>query len=192
MTLMIVFVQIVFVSVVAFAGPAEKAIQRVDATPMMKESGGGSMTLSGAESKTPRMGSSGMMFHRSQRLSKVIGSTVFNKDGAHLGHIEDLITDEGGRISYLVLARGGVLGMGAKLVAIPITAVPPQIADDGKFILDVQLAAIDAAPTFTAANFPDFSNRKWQQEARGYFRGSETRGTEMKGPTGTRAYPRGY
>lgn len=177
MALMIPLSIFCFVSAAAWAGPSEKSSKMEKETSMMEE-------MRKDKSMTEEM--SGEAFPTSQRISQVIGSEVINKEGALLGRIDDVIVDENGRLSYLVLARGGMLGIGTKLVAIPVSAVPPRIANDGKFLIDVDLAMLDAAPTFTAANFPDFSDRRWQEEARGYFGGSKmgTPAREEKSPTG--------
>jgi sporulation protein YlmC with PRC-barrel domain len=52
--------------------------------------------------------------------SKVIGSSVHNTQGENLGKIDDLIIDpRNARIKAAVISVGGVLGIGAKSVAIP-------------------------------------------------------------------------
>lgn len=163
MTLLIVFSALALVSTVAVAADADKHGK------MGKE-------------KHQKMGTdksmmkekSGATFERSQRLSKVIGSDVSNHQGENLGRVSDLIADEIGRISYLVLARGGVLGIGGALVAIPTTSVAPRVTDDGKVIIDLDARVLEEAPTFSAGSYPDFSDRQWQEEARGYFESGET------------------
>jgi sporulation protein YlmC with PRC-barrel domain len=163
MTLLVVFSALALVSTVAVAADADKHGK------MGKE-------------KHQKMGmdksmlkeKSGATFERSQRLSKVIGSDVSNHQGENLGRVSDLIADEDGRISYLVLARGGVLGIGSALVAIPTTSVAPRVTDDGKVIIDLDARVLEEAPTFSAGSYPDFSDRQWQEEARGYFESGET------------------
>jgi sporulation protein YlmC with PRC-barrel domain len=52
--------------------------------------------------------------------SKLIGSSVKNTQGENLGKIDDLIIDpRDARIKAAVVSVGGVLGIGAKSVAIP-------------------------------------------------------------------------
>lgn len=53
------------------------------------------------------------------RSSKLVGATVFNSNGDSLGSIDDLLTDDSGKISQAVISTGGVLGMGGKLVEVP-------------------------------------------------------------------------
>jgi len=52
---------------------------------------------------------------------------VKNLQNENLGKINDLVFDpESGRISYAVVSIGGVLGVGDKLIAVPVTSLRPQ------------------------------------------------------------------
>src|SRR5215510_10893020 len=67
---------------------------------------------------TPGLTSPGLM-HEAY-ASKLIGATVKNTQGENLGKIDDLVIDpKDARIKSAVLSIGGVLGMGAKTVAVP-------------------------------------------------------------------------
>jgi Uncharacterized conserved protein len=57
------------------------------------------------------------------KASKLIGMDVKNQQGEKLGDIKDVVIDfDGGKISYLVLSAGGTLGIGDKLLAVPVSA----------------------------------------------------------------------
>lgn len=57
------------------------------------------------------------------KASKLIGMSVQNQQGDKLGDIKDLVIDpKTSKVSYAVLATGGVLGMGEKLLAVPLSA----------------------------------------------------------------------
>jgi hypothetical protein len=75
--------------------------------------------------------------------------------GESVGRIVDFMLDtERGSVVYAVLAVGGVLGVGAKMLALP----PGALAFDGdRRCLDVTVdtAALDDAPGFDRANPPD-------------------------------------
>ncbi len=54
----------------------------------------------------------------------VRGRKVFDKDGKHVGHVVDLMVDEGGStVRFLRVAQGGVLGIGEKRHLVPVDAV---------------------------------------------------------------------
>ncbi len=111
----------------------------------------------------------GDLFDQPQRLNELMGKDVINRQGESLGSLEDLVSGADGNIEYMVLAMGGILGLGARLVAMPVDAVSPTMTGEERISVDVQIAQLEAAPTFSRDNYPDFTDRQWQQEARGYF-----------------------
>jgi sporulation protein YlmC with PRC-barrel domain len=123
-------------------------------------------------------------FQSPQHLSEVIGSKVVNYQGHDLGTVHDLVADEEGRLEYLILAkdyrigvqdtgpgmRQDTTGIPGQLVAIPLDAVSPRMTDD-ELRINVDQAVIAQAPTFSAGQYPDYADRRWQQQSRGYFGG---------------------
>lgn len=79
--------------------------------------------------------------------------------GETVGKIVDFMLDtEHGSVKYAVLAVGGVLGVGAKMLAIP----PQALAYDGGnrcLSLAVDATTLDAAPGFDRANPPETADR---------------------------------
>ena len=53
------------------------------------------------------------------RASKIIGSSVVNEAGDTAGKVDDIIIGEDGKSPFVVLAVGGFLGIGDKLVVLP-------------------------------------------------------------------------
>jgi sporulation protein YlmC with PRC-barrel domain len=154
---------LVFLSVLTFASGAAIA------------GSGGNHSIMG---KVKSMFGEDTVFQQPQRLSKLIGSQVTNNNGEQLGKVDDLIADEDGRISYMIIARGDLLGTlvsGNKLVAIPMSTVEPRVTKDGTLNINLAKLTIDQAPSFTASNYPDFSNKQWQSNVRGYFKNKGTR-----------------
>lgn len=54
------------------------------------------------------------------RASKVIGVNVYNEANEKIGDISELIIDSSGRVDGAVVSVGGFLGMGERLVAVPM------------------------------------------------------------------------
>jgi sporulation protein YlmC with PRC-barrel domain len=52
------------------------------------------------------------------RASDLVGATIYDSQGDSLGTINDLLTDDSGKISQAVILTGGVLGIGGKLVTV--------------------------------------------------------------------------
>jgi sporulation protein YlmC with PRC-barrel domain len=66
--------------------------------------------------------------------SDLIGATVKNPEGESLGSIQELVLDpQDAKIKNVVVSIGGLLGIGAKWVAIPWQEVTPQ--SDGKAVI---------------------------------------------------------
>ena len=54
------------------------------------------------------------------RLSKVIGVTVYNAQNEKIGTVADLIMDPHARVTTAIVSVGGYLGVGERLVQIPL------------------------------------------------------------------------
>lgn len=55
------------------------------------------------------------------RASQLLGSAIYNDQGKKIGKIDDFIVGSGAKVSIAVVAVGGFLGMGERLVAVPAT-----------------------------------------------------------------------
>lgn len=115
----------------------------------------------------------------SNKASGLLGMEVRNNDNEKLGEIKDLVMDlNSGKVSYAVLAVGGFLGIGEKLIALPPASL--RISDDkAHLILNADKARIQAAPGFAATSWPSVNdpeiNSFWKAEATGAPAGSEVR-----------------
>jgi sporulation protein YlmC with PRC-barrel domain len=54
------------------------------------------------------------------RASKLIGASVYNEQDEKIGSIDDLIIAPDRSVSFAVVSVGGFLGLGGRLVAIPV------------------------------------------------------------------------
>lgn len=57
------------------------------------------------------------------RASKLAGVSIYGPDDKSIGKVDDVVLDKTGQSKLVVIAVGGVLGMGAKHVAVPFEAV---------------------------------------------------------------------
>jgi sporulation protein YlmC with PRC-barrel domain len=57
------------------------------------------------------------------RVSEMIGTAVTGSDIRRLGEVKDVVLDREGRAVAVVIASGGMLGMGEKNVAVPFEAL---------------------------------------------------------------------
>ena len=102
-----------------------------------------------------------MKFRRTLGAATLIGDKVVNLGGEYVGKIEELMIDvTTGRVAYAVLSHGGVLGFGAKLFALPWSALT---VDEGKrrFVVNVSAEALDRMPGFDKDHWPDLNDLEY-------------------------------
>ncbi len=90
--------------------------------------------------------------------STITGDRVRNPAGDDLGKVEQIMIDiPSGRVAYVVLSFGGLLGIGDKLFAVPWDAMR---LDEGEheFVLDVDRKTLENAPGFDKSAWPDMAD----------------------------------
>lgn len=96
---------------------------------------------------------------RDARASELIGMTVKNVRGENLGKINDLIVDVNNeRVYYAVLAYGGIMGLGGKLFAYPVTLFRPGV-DKNELALNVDKERLKKAPSFEKNSWPEWGGQ---------------------------------
>jgi sporulation protein YlmC with PRC-barrel domain len=127
--------------------------------------------------RTPAYGRGAMsMAHGSGRLhevTEILGNHVMNSQGEDLGRINDLVFDPEGRVSFAILAHGGFLRIGEKLIAIPFSSFSYE-DKERHFVLDVTGERLESAPAFSKKTLGDL---RWAEDVYRYF-GQQPRWTE--------------
>jgi sporulation protein YlmC with PRC-barrel domain len=94
------------------------------------------------------------------KASYLSGKQVENRRGDIIGIVKDMLLDiDRNRIQYVVLSIGGILGVGDKLVAVPVRALHILTERDA-VMLDADSKQINQAPALGDGNWPqrpDFS-----------------------------------
>lgn len=82
--------------------------------------------------------------------SRLVGMAVRNSAGENLGDINDVVMDNTGKASVVIIGVGGFLGLGEKNVGVPFETLTFADANDGQRVarLDVNKEALQAAPNF--------------------------------------------
>ena len=93
----------------------------------------------------------------------LVGEIVVNRHDDALGELAHLMFDMAtGRIAFAVLARGGVLGLGERLHAIPWSAVAFD-AQRRCLVVDIERERMDRAPGFDRSRWPAMADPEWQR-----------------------------
>lgn len=98
--------------------------------------------------------------HRVISAGDLTGARVRNRDGEDLGKIEEILIDSAaGRVTYALVAYGGVMGIGEKLYAIPWEAFSD--ASDGEILIDADRTRLEQAARFDAARWSNPADPDW-------------------------------
>lgn len=82
--------------------------------------------------------------------SAMIGASVRDGAGQKIGTVDDLVIAPDRRIEQLVLSVGGFLGLGEKLVALPVAGLRAQA--DGLILAGASRQSLEASPAFDKAS----------------------------------------
>lgn len=106
------------------------------------------------------------------RADILIGSDIRNLKDERLGEIEDLVLNPKERnILYVLVSRGGVLGIGEKLVAIRWSDLRTT-ADHELYLLDVPAQVLKDAPEVDRHNFEKTADANWRRSLSAYWDGA--------------------
>ena len=103
------------------------------------------------------------------RASQLIGMNIENPQGESVGEINDLVIDgKNGRVRYVAVTYGGVLGVGDKMFAVPFEAfqAKPQAGDPDDYVLTLNVTQkqLEGAQGFDQDNWPNFADKKLTTE----------------------------
>ena len=107
--------------------------------------------------------------HENVRASNVTGTNVYNPQGEHLGHVDDIVIGKrDGRVKYAILSIGGFLGIGEEYHPLPWPELDYS-QDLNGFVIDRSREQLEGAPRFTAGNEPDWMDRAYGERIHGYY-----------------------
>lgn len=111
-----------------------------------------------------------MDFRNVVKASEVTGVKVKNASGEDLGEINEVVIDKKlGKVNYLVLDFGGILGFGNKFFAIPWQLFSYNPSEDC-FLLNIDKERLQNAPGFDKDNWPNFASLDYTTSIDDYYR----------------------
>jgi hypothetical protein len=99
---------------------------------------------------------------------KVEGTDVYNLQGDHLGHIEDVMIHKvSGRVAYAIMSFGGFLGIGAKYHPVPWSMLKYDESKGG-YVVPLDRKTLEKAPYFDEAELRN-DDRSWRDTVHTYY-----------------------
>lgn len=103
------------------------------------------------------------------KASEVCGVKVRNTADEDLGEINEIVIDKTtGKVGYVVLDFGGILGFGNKYFALP-WKIFSYDADEDCFVINLDKERLKNAPGFDKDAWPDFSETAFTSNINRYY-----------------------
>ena len=92
---------------------------------------------------------------------KAVGTAVYNRQGEHLGSVDNLMIDKySGQVAYAVMSFGGFLGMGESYHPLPWRTLTYDTRKGG-YVVDIDRKRLETAPSYTSSTTPNWSDRTY-------------------------------
>jgi len=107
--------------------------------------------------------------HRLLPAAPAGGSTVFDRMGERLGHLEDVVVDEvTGKVAYAILRCGGFLGFGRRCRPLPWSLLAYDARRDG-YVLRIERRELEQGPSFDPAAFDPSDDGAYRERVHAYY-----------------------
>ncbi|MDD5204642.1 MAG: PRC-barrel domain-containing protein [Desulfobacterales bacterium] len=123
------------------------------------------------------------------RISELMDKKVKNDQGQDLGQIEDLVVGKDGRISYIILSQGGVMGIGDKLTPIPFKNAQFNQEQDEVILSGIDKQKLENAPTISQDDWQRLSDPGFERELFSYYGQEKTQPGMGSGAAGSQQRP---
>ena len=92
---------------------------------------------------------------------KAVGTAVYNRQGEHLGSVDNLMIDKySGQVAYAVMSFGGFLGIGESYHPLPWRTLTYDTRKGG-YVVDIDRRRLETAPSYTSSTTPNWSDRTY-------------------------------
>ncbi|CAN7335562.1 PRC-barrel domain-containing protein [Caulobacter sp. LjRoot300] len=114
--------------------------------------------------------SPGTTGHPMIMANRITSTPVFNREGEHIGHIDNLSIDKvSGRVAHAILSFGGFLGIGDKLHPLPWDRLDYQ-PDKAGYVVSLSKEELKAAPALTREDLETLgAGPDWRDDIAAYY-----------------------
>jgi sporulation protein YlmC with PRC-barrel domain len=107
----------------------------------------------------------------------LVGKTVVSSKGEDLGRVEDVVADQNGKVQYIILSHGGMLGMGGERVPVPWSAVQQSSAQQAgqqkdqadRLVINIDKQKLENAPKLSRNETLDLNDPQMNQKIHSYY-----------------------
>ncbi len=93
-----------------------------------------------------------------------------NSQGEQLGKVKEIMLDvETGKIAYMVLSFGGMLGLGINCLRFPLINLKSMKIKKA-VVIDADKMELEKAPGFDKDHWPDFNDVAWNENIFSYYK----------------------
>jgi len=103
------------------------------------------------------------------RASEIIGLNVKDRTGEQLGEVEDIVIGKDGRVQYIIISHGGVLGIGENMVPIPYKTAEVDVEQDAIVLKNVDKQMLEKAPNFSDEDWANIGEPAFEQKVNSYY-----------------------
>lgn len=115
----------------------------------------------GAE--TTEFGQANLKYRVDEDVDKLVGKDVVDSKGDSIGSVENMLISDPDNVQYAIISVGGFLGIGDKLVAVPVTNLQMNTDQDNVMLKNITEEDLKNAPEFElekaemgADRFPEY------------------------------------
>jgi sporulation protein YlmC with PRC-barrel domain len=103
------------------------------------------------------------------RASKVDGTSVYNRAGEKLGHVDDIVLNKrDGRATVAIMSFGGFLGIGEQYHPLPWSSLNYDPGRGG-YVVDVTREQLEGGPSYRRDEEPDWNDRAYGERMPSYY-----------------------
>ena len=107
--------------------------------------------------------------HENVLASNVTGINVYNRQGDHIGSVDDIVIGKrDGKVKYAIMSFGGFLGIGEEYHPMPWAELDYS-KDLSGFVVNRSREQLEGAPRYAAGNEPDWADRAYGERVYGYY-----------------------